>query len=1035
MKVIRQAQLFFQQGNSDKVYEVDLCETSTDEYVVNFRYGKRGAPLREGTKTVFPVPLAEAEKAYDKLVSEKTTKGYQPTGTSAGQPSSEATTDQSALKATVLGYLEKAAQGTYDEAHWSLSRVIWRAGEMRWPEAESFLLTIPRRNEVIFDYSLAWALGRCGSPAATEKLRELRAHPSPDVQRIAAEALSLVGTEEDRQVLIKETLAQLPDSVRRPIIAEQPEALAQQLSELLFELKVEENGFLSLLPRLSGAYPFVSGVLSELLSLIPFRPNYFNQVRYLLKAAELRDDTLLYGAIMANVDKKPEYFTVSSWGNYAYVNNEYIRDLQKEFSKKRPQVAYSQKTRKYLQRRADRWFRRLGEEDSSHYVTYARDVLLNFSDADAKGEEKRTEYTYEYVNGRWNSQYVDTHFPNYSVYPLLGFILYQNSPRYNVKGKDVRWRCQPPYLPGEPVPTAREEAFPERWDQAPELLVTLLQRSACQIVAEFATKAFRANPHRDDHTSPALITQLLNRPYAAVQQLGLDLAEAVYNPAKPDHELVLALLNCPLPAAQTLGMGWVDVNPSPFVTSQDFVIRLLQTEPEAVHIWLRQLLPQHPMHTTQEKAVVQSVVQGLLQLPKEEPSAYAAHIAESLSTVFAEALAAVDEATWQALLAHPLESLPLLAGKILIAQKQVQSIPDAVFETFIGSPHASVRSLGVELFGQLPDVVLIKRKDVLTSFCLSAHPEIRQQVQPIIGRLLNNHPTFGRELVTTLVPLLWRQEKYEGIHQDLGTLFRQQLTDYYSFITEAQVWKLVDADHREAHLLGAELLQKHTDWEQVPLARIVTLGSHELLMLRQLVRTYFQEHVSRIRYEREPALKLLDATWEDSRQFAVQFFTKQFRQEDWTPELLVSVCDRVRPEIQQFGLQQITQHFQEADGIEYMLKLSQHPNTTLQLFVTNYLTGYATDHPERLQEMEYYFTSVLSQVNRGSVTKTRVFAFLGKEAQKNETVAAWAVPLLTRISPTIAQRDRARCIQSLLELKAQYPHLDSPLTIIEPETV
>ncbi|MEM8967768.1 MAG: ATP-dependent DNA ligase, partial [Bacteroidota bacterium] len=198
---------------------------------------------------------------------------------------------------------------------------------------------------------------------------------------------------------------------------------------------------------------------------------------------------------------------------------------------------------------------------------------------------------------------------------------------------------------------------------------------------------------------------------------------------------------------------------------------------------------------------------------------------------------------------------------------------------------------------------------------------------------------------------------------------------------------------------------------------------------------YFQKNVPRIRYEREKALKLLDASWEDSRQFAMRFFAEQFRQEDWTPELLVSVCDRVRPEIQQFGLQQITQHFQEANGIDYMLKLSQHPNTQLQLFVTNYLTRYAAGNLGRMQKMDYYFTSVLSQVNRGSVAKQRAFTFLGEEAQKDESVAAWVLPLLTRISPTIAITDKTRCIQLMHQLKVQYPSLESPITVVEPKTV
>jgi len=45
--------------------------------LVNFRYGRRGQQLREGTKTDLPVSLEAAQKIFEKLVSDKKKKGYQ----------------------------------------------------------------------------------------------------------------------------------------------------------------------------------------------------------------------------------------------------------------------------------------------------------------------------------------------------------------------------------------------------------------------------------------------------------------------------------------------------------------------------------------------------------------------------------------------------------------------------------------------------------------------------------------------------------------------------------------------------------------------------------------------------------------------------------------------------------------------------------------------------------------------------------------------------------------------------------------------
>jgi bifunctional non-homologous end joining protein LigD len=68
--------LYYKDSSSDKEYHVQLEKTSNDLFVVNFQYGRVGNALQVGTKTPTPVSLQEAEKIYNKLVKEKTSKGY-----------------------------------------------------------------------------------------------------------------------------------------------------------------------------------------------------------------------------------------------------------------------------------------------------------------------------------------------------------------------------------------------------------------------------------------------------------------------------------------------------------------------------------------------------------------------------------------------------------------------------------------------------------------------------------------------------------------------------------------------------------------------------------------------------------------------------------------------------------------------------------------------------------------------------------------------------------------------------------------------
>lgn len=70
--------LYFKEGSSDKVYTASIEETPGG-CLVTFAYGRRGSAMTTGTKTATPVPYDKAKHIFDKLVREKTGKGYTPT--------------------------------------------------------------------------------------------------------------------------------------------------------------------------------------------------------------------------------------------------------------------------------------------------------------------------------------------------------------------------------------------------------------------------------------------------------------------------------------------------------------------------------------------------------------------------------------------------------------------------------------------------------------------------------------------------------------------------------------------------------------------------------------------------------------------------------------------------------------------------------------------------------------------------------------------------------------------------------------------
>lgn len=75
MTEARATTLYCREGSSDKEYQLRL-ESAVGGFLVNFAFGRRGSALKQGTKTQAPVPYDAAAKIYDKLLKEKTGKGY-----------------------------------------------------------------------------------------------------------------------------------------------------------------------------------------------------------------------------------------------------------------------------------------------------------------------------------------------------------------------------------------------------------------------------------------------------------------------------------------------------------------------------------------------------------------------------------------------------------------------------------------------------------------------------------------------------------------------------------------------------------------------------------------------------------------------------------------------------------------------------------------------------------------------------------------------------------------------------------------------
>jgi bifunctional non-homologous end joining protein LigD len=98
--------LYYKDGSSDKVYSCEIQELN-DKCTVNFAYGRRGSTMQTGTKTNKPVSREEAEKIYNKLIREKTAKGYTPGEDGAKYTNTEFAKQVSGVEVQTLNFIEK----------------------------------------------------------------------------------------------------------------------------------------------------------------------------------------------------------------------------------------------------------------------------------------------------------------------------------------------------------------------------------------------------------------------------------------------------------------------------------------------------------------------------------------------------------------------------------------------------------------------------------------------------------------------------------------------------------------------------------------------------------------------------------------------------------------------------------------------------------------------------------------------------------------------------------------------------------------
>ncbi|NJL63558.1 MAG: hypothetical protein HC903_19145 [Methylacidiphilales bacterium] len=1081
MQLIQRTTLLYQDEKSDKVYEVDLVQIGTDAggaalYVVNFRYGKRGKNLREGSETADAVPEVEARRVCDRLIASKTRKGYRDvTGQDLSklEPGMVSVTiaevskgeiDPEARKQVILERLQAGIGGESPvekkekktkkkKKPWSLDRVIWRAGELGIGEAAPLLMQL-LTPEPMRRYCVVWAVGNCGDTSVVPQLEGIYrdTKEAEHVRRIALEAilkLSNPSRKAELQVELIETLAQ---ELKNPILQGNTKELAIALQNLFDTGHALDFVALDRLYQIDNE--ITRPVLLEVLRTAPFEPHYFQRIRHIFKAAEYRHDAEVFGILARRFEREDGMYGRASYGdsirvrerwisrydyssyNYetrSYQENPEFIEIMETLHGANSSLAYSEKTKSYLQRRIWRSLKTLADLEREEYVQLATSVLLEYNDTDA--EAPRNGKFYRWDTRTWQRYEVSsTDWDRFAAHLTLNQILYRNSPRYEWKRNRRAWSCKGNYKPGDAVPDTREEAFPQLWTQQPQALLKLLLESQCQPVQEFAVKAIRSCMDFCRELSLDNLLQLLSQPYETTAQLAFELASDRYNPNEPNLDLVGAIANCAYAPARRQAYQWIQAQPELFFTNPHLAACLI-TSPEAqTRSFTKTILGTLELNNSQSQEIVTRVIALIVTLaPGQEE--FAGEICETLRLCFPSVLKNLDMQVILDLLQHPLGELQQFAAQTLLERDtQTTTLANGLIEALLDSPWELVRIVGVQLFGRLPDEQLLGQMTLLQTFLTHEIAEMREAIRPSIRRLTIKNVTFRQELVSTLLTVLQHPEADPEVQAFLLQLLATDIPDWMTSVSQEHTMTLLQTQSSAAQEMGGYILQaNHQTWaNDFTVGEIVQFTHHQVQLVRNTTKAILQILLAKFRQNSSELMGLvniLDSDWEDGRGLGMQLFGEWLTPEELTPAILINICDSNRADVRKFGRDLVTRCFQANDGQEYLLKFSEHPANDMQLFTTQYLETYASGNCVRLQELEPYFIRVLGQVNRARIAKQRIFAFLDREATKTETAAKIIAAILTRQSATIAIGDRAKSIEIMLKIHRHYPEVKVAIAV------
>ncbi|MCD8405577.1 WGR domain-containing protein [Tenacibaculum dicentrarchi] len=1011
MKLIKQKKLYFSDEKSDKVYEVDLCE-SQDLFIVNFRYGKRGASLREGTKTVFPVSYEEAEKIFNKLVGSKEKKGYSEANLSEKKQVENPKKEEKSTtrKDTILKYLNQALKGTYTR-NWKVARIINRVGVLKIKEAIPLIAQFIHSSDKFEQYNaLSVLIDFNESNYVEDAIKIFKKDTFNTIGgRVSVAYILKYGNTSDIETVQNEARKYITkvklDSLKTRLLAE---ILGENPKNPMLLFYVYIYSFNNEKLRLE---------LLEVIEEIPLKVDTFKSVRYIYRTAYATNDTQFF----ALVSKRIAISNGTYSSDFPYINDEYDWvEASEEKKKPNPRIAFSGKTKNYFNKNTYQKVYTLSTDNQEAYIEYAKELLCSLNDKeDTAPENRTTEWVYNRETG-YEPEF--RCYPKYHQFLALMYILYGNSTRFKCIGN--KWF----YIDELTDNSIREDILPTVWNKKPSEVLSILANAKSSIAVDFSLKIIKENPHFLENLSEEILAKLIRHYHPKVLNLIAEVLEQKYAIAQAPEEILLILVSSRYKKAVELGIKWLDKHEASYLSSTSLLTKLLLTDEVLVIGYLSDLYKNNVAYNTP------IFIDDLITL-FDESSNYTAEFLIAVNylignTFFGKLLSEISAQYIISLSASKFVTNQLFA--INLAKHNTTSVYELFKDTYkeyITSDEAILRTAGVELLTYFPDEFLLENKQNIIGFCFSEDEAVRKAIEPTIRKLIHLDEEFKEYLRKKLLASLIEDETYEGLHQNCFNILVQFYGTQKEPVSEEEIIALILSKHEFAQKLGTPLFERRVDMNNLKMPELVRLAHSDVFSVRTQLHNYFKNNVARVNYELEEALPIFNTNWQDVIDWADAYFKTSIEAKNWTVPLLLYVCDHVKEQVQLLGRSLITTHFSEEKGLPLLVSLQEHPTKNMQFFVTNYLEGYASDNIKVILQLEDYFKTTLFYINTNRATKTRVYSFLENQSKKYKEIAEMTVRVLTAILDTKTAIDKNKVIEILITISEIHTDVEVPLLI------